>query len=414
MHGQTAGTLVFYYRSPHRFSEVEVRVATALSNLAATAISTAELYEEIKTNDNRKDEFLAMLSHELRGPLAAVNNAVTVLKLSRDPENRDWAGDVLERQVKQFARLIEDLLDVSRLTGGKIQLREEFLDATSILDHAVETTRPLMSDRKHKLVVSIERDNLPLYADAARLEQILVNLLTNAATYTDDGGSVSLRAARERDLIVIKVKDTGVGIDPEKLPEMFKLFAQGERSIARSQGGLGIGLTIVQKLTEMHGGTILASSDGLGKGSEFVLKLPAAKRPKAGSPESQTGPAEPRKGSRILVVDDSLDNAFGIARLLKLLGNEIAVCHDGPSAIELAQSFQPEFVLLDIGLPGMDGYQVATRLRQHTSLKDTVIIAVSGYGRDEDRRRSRAAGIDHHLVKPVDLGALKSLLVRTN
>jgi PAS domain S-box-containing protein len=411
--GRLNGTLVFYYRSPHRFSEVEVRVATALSNLAASAISTAELYEEIKTSDRRKDEFLAMLSHELRGPLAAVNNAVTVLKLSRDAENRDWASDVVERQVKQLARLIADLLDVSRITSGTIQLRNEFLDATSIIDHAVETARPIIDERKHELLVSVDRDRLPLLADPTRFEQILVNLLTNAAKYTNIGGRIWLTAKREADEIVIKVKDTGVGIPPAKLPEMFKLFAQGERSIARSEGGLGIGLTIVQKLVEMHGGTVSALSEGPGQGSEFIVRLPVVEKPQPADLADEAGSRETKKGARILVVDDNVDTAIGMARLLQLLGNDITTAHDGPSAVAKAQSFRPEFILLDIGLPGMDGYEVAAAIRQDAGLKHTIIIGVSGYGQDDDRRRSRAAGFNHHLVKPVDFGQLTALLVRT-
>ena len=239
----------------------------------------------------------------------------------------------------------------------------------------------------------------------------MVNLLTNAAKYTESGGRIEVSALREGDDVVIRVRDDGIGIAPEKLPEMFQLFAQGERSIARSEGGLGIGLTIVRRLAEMHGGSISASSPGPGGGSEFTVRLPAAS--KAGpSPAPDDATPAPKKGSRILIVDDSVDTARGMARLLKLVGNEVRIAHDGPTGVEIGRDFRPEFVLLDIGLPGMDGYEVATALRLDECCKGATIIGISGYGQDEDRRRSRAAGFDHHLVKPVDFDALTSLLAQ--
>jgi CheY-like chemotaxis protein len=241
-----------------------------------------------------------------------------------------------------------------------------------------------------------------------RVEQIVLNLLTNAAKYTESGGTIWLTGALEGDEVIITVRDTGVGIPPEKLPQMFELFTQGERSIARSEGGLGIGLTIVQKLAELHGGGVTATSDGPGRGSEFVVRLPASRRPAA--PGAQPAAAVARKGARILVVDDNEDTARGMARLLKLLGNDVRSCHDGPSALEAARDFRPEYVLLDIGLPGMDGYQVAATLRDDDCCREAVIIAVSGYGQEEDRRRSAAAGFDHHLVKPVDIDSLVTLI----
>jgi signal transduction histidine kinase/ActR/RegA family two-component response regulator len=364
-------------------------------------------------NDRRKDEFLAMLAHELRNPLAAVNNAVTVLKMSSEPESRNWASDVVERQVRQLVRLIDDLLDVSRITSGKIRLRKTFVDASVILDEAVEAARPLIDERKHRFFMSIERGALPLHVDATRVEQIVLNLLTNAAKYTESGGTIALTARREGGQAVIRVKDDGIGIMPEKLPEMFKLFTQGERALARSEGGLGLGLTIVQKLAEMHGGSVEAMSDGPGKGSEFLVRIPLARRTE--DAESQ---ASPDRGSltasrsRILVVDDSVDTARGMVQLLELLGNEAMSVHDGRAVLEAARDFRPDFVLLDIGLPGMDGYEVAAALRDDETLKNAVVIAVSGYGQDEDRRRSRAAGFHHHLVKPVDFDSLISLIGR--
>jgi CheY-like chemotaxis protein len=368
--------------------------------------------EALRQNDRHKDEFLAMLAHELRNPLAAVNNAVTVLKMSCDVESRNWASDVVERQVKQLARLIDDLLDISRITSGKIRLRKEFVDASSILDLATEAARPLIDERGHALSVSMERGQLPLHVDVTRVEQIVLNLLTNAAKYTESGGRIWLTAKPEGNQVTISVRDNGTGIPPDKVPEMFKLFTQGDRSLARSEGGLGIGLTIVQKLAEMHGGSVVARSEGPDNGSEFVVRLPLAQEPAAAGPQAQQGHRAAGRGSRILVVDDNVDTARGMVRLLKLLGNETVAAHDGQAAIEAARTFRPDFVLLDIGLPGMDGYQVASTLREDDFSKDAVIIAVTGYGQDEDRRRTLAAGFDHHLVKPVNFDSLIALIGR--
>src|SRR5262245_5960648 len=259
----------------------------------------------LKEADRHKDEFLAMLAHELRNPLAAVNNAVTVLKLSSGAESRNWASDVVERQVRQLVRLIDDLLDVSRITSGKIRLRKEYVDAGKILDQAIESARPLIEDRRHTLSASIDRGHLPIHADATRVEQIVVNLLTNAAKYTETGGHISVTAEPVGDHVVICVRDDGIGIAPEKLPEMFQLFKQGDRSLARSEGGLGIGLTIVQKLAEMHGGSVDARSDGPDKGSEFIVRLPLERKPAEQGSSTRDGPRPKVRGSRILVVEDN-------------------------------------------------------------------------------------------------------------
>jgi CheY-like chemotaxis protein len=309
-------------------------------------------------------------------------------------------------------RLIDDLLDVSRITSGKIRLRKEFVDAGPILDLAIEAARPLIDERGHALSVTVERGELPLHVDPTRVEQIVLNLLTNAAKYTENGGRIWLTARREGERVVIGVRDDGMGIPPDKLPEMFRLFTQGDRSLARSEGGLGIGLTVVQKLAEIHGGTVVASSEGVDRGSEFVVSLPLARRPSEAATEARPGERPVRGGSRVLVVDDSVDAALGMVRLLKLLGNEAIAVHDGRAAVDAACTFRPDFVLLDIGLPVMDGYRVASALRRDARSKDAVLIAVTGYGQDEDRRRAIAAGFDHHLVKPVDLDSLIPLIGR--
>jgi PAS domain S-box-containing protein len=361
--------------------------------------------------DRRKDEFLAMLAHELRNPLSAINNAAQLIGKLETENELEWAKEVVLRQVEHLARLIDDLLDVSRISRGKIVLRKEPIDLLPVVTAAVEAVRPLLEERKHELSVSLSNGGLRLEADPLRLEQILVNLLTNAAKYTNAGGRIALTARREGDQVVVRVSDTGMGIAPDLMPRIFDLFAQGDRTIARSEGGLGIGLTLVQKLAEMHGGSVTAESEGLGKGSEFTVRLPALTELPARAPASSGKlPRVARPGCRVLVVDDSIDNARGISRLLKLLGHDVREAHDGEAAIVMARTHRPDVILLDIGLPDMDGYQVVKQLRAEECCRDSLIVAVSGYGQPEDLRRAKEAGFDHHLVKPVDYDALMNLL----
>ena len=381
-----------------------------ISDRKRSEVDRVRLVEQLREADRRKDEFLAMLAHELRNPLAAISNAMGVTSRDQLPENHEWAREVITRQMRHLTRLIDDLMDVSRISRGKIELRKDVLDATAILDSAAITVGALLAERKHTLDVAIDRGNLWVEVDPTRLEQVTVNLLNNAAKYSENGGQIRLEACRDGAEVVITVRDRGIGIAPENLPAMFELFAQGDRSLARSEGGLGIGLTVVKKLIEMHGGTIEARSAGPGMGSEFAIRLPAAKPP---TTPAAVGPDPARtaaRKARILVVDDNLDTARGMAKLMKLIGHDVATAHDGPLALELAREFGPEIVLLDIGLPGMDGYEVALRLRREASCEDALIIAASGYGQEEDIRRSKAAGFDHHLTKPLDLDALLGLL----
>jgi two-component system CheB/CheR fusion protein len=361
--------------------------------------------------DRHKNQFLAMLAHELRNPLAAVRNAVEISTRSGSKEDLEWSRDVTARQVGNFAHLINDLLDVARITEGKIQLHKELIDAAQVVRHALEAVKPIVEERKHELLLSYTSTDLRLEADTTRLEQILVNLLTNAAKYTPPGGRIQLIAGVEGNEVVFRVRDNGLGIRPELLPKVFDLFTQGDRSLDRAEGGLGIGLTLVRSLAELHGGTVAATSDGPGNGSEFVVRLPAAEaRTRTESDGKREASAQAARRFRVLVVDDNVDTANGMARLLGLSGHEVRVAHNGPDALIAAREHRPEVMLLDIGLPGMDGYELATTLRGEEWSKDSVLIAVSGYGEEQARDRSKAVGFNHHLVKPVNFDTVLALI----
>jgi signal transduction histidine kinase len=392
--------------------ELEQRVAERTAELEASTARQTELAEQLRQADRRKDEFLALLAHELRNPLAPVRNAVTIMRMknSEDPELA-WCRDVIERQANQLTRLVDDLLDVSRITRGKIKLRLEPLDLATVLEAAVETSRPLIDAHKHELRVTLPKDRVRIEGDLTRLTQVIANLLNNAAKYQNEGGRIELTASCERGEAVISVKDQGVGIAPEMLAQAFDLFSQGERAPDRAQGGLGIGLSLVKNLVEMHGGSVSGVSGGVGKGSEFVVRLPCvAAEPDAlrelATDSAMTKAVHPL---RVLVVDDSTDAAESLAKLLRLAGHEVLVAHDGPEALVIAEAERPAVMLLDIGLPGMDGYEVCRRIRQQ-GRSDARIIAVTGYGQERDRERSRDAGFDSHAVKPVDPSELMKLV----
>jgi PAS domain S-box-containing protein len=366
--------------------------------------------EQLAENDRRKDEFLAMLSHELRNPLAPIRNAVDLLREVGGPE-LGHARDVVDRQVTHLARLVDDLLDVSRITRGKVALRPEFVDLAEVAERAVETTRPLMEALGHKLELEISEEPPLLYADPTRLGQVVANLLNNAAKYTEKGGLITLRARREGGEAVVRVTDTGAGIPADILPHVFELFAQADRTLDRARGGLGIGLTLVKSLVEQHGGSVQAYSEGPGRGSEFVVRLPihAGPEPPA-APSAALPPTAAALPQRVLVVDDNADAADTLAMLLSVRGYDVRVARDGPAALGAARDFHPELVLLDIGLPGMDGYAVARALRADQAYNPLRLVALTGYGREEDRRRSAEAGFDHHLVKPVAPEVLLGIL----
>ena len=368
--------------------------------------------EALLEADRRKDEFLAMLAHELRNPLSAIHNAAQLAKRPDLPEDKlCWTRDVISKQVKHLAHLVDDLLDVSRITRGKIRLRLELLDLASLLDRAVETVRPSIEEGRHRLTVSVEPGVPAVKGDAVRLEQVIVNLLANAAKYTEPGGRIDLSARREGESgLVVRVRDDGIGIGPEMLTRVFDLFSQVDHSLDRSQGGLGIGLTIARRLVESHAGTIEVRSDGPGLGSEFTVRLPAAFTSAEVRPVRQAPPRVARSGARVLVIDDNLDTAGALAGLLQMSGFDVRSVHDGREAIPAARLHKPEAVLLDIGLPGMDGYEIAEKLRLEEGLEETTIIAITGYGEEQAFRRSREAGFDHHLVKPVDYETLVGLL----
>jgi PAS domain S-box-containing protein len=366
---------------------------------------------ELAEMDHRKDEFLAMLSHELRNPLAPILNAVQLLQRQKAGNSaQQKAQAIIERQVAQLRYLVDDLLDVSRAITGRIQLIREQIAVSSVVERALETVRPLIDQRKHELTVSLPPNPIWLHADAARLEQVVTNLLTNAVKYTGEGGHIALSVQQADDKVELRVRDTGPGITPGLLPHVFELFTQGERSSDRTQGGLGIGLALAKRLVEMHDGSISVTST-LGRGSEFVVSLPVllSHPPQPTTNEEAAEPSGP--ALRVLVIDDNVDAASALELLMQELGHVVRVAHTGPTGLATALDFRPNVVLLDIGLPELDGWEVAKRLRQHTILHEAVIVAVTGYGQNTDRQRSRKAGFDHYFVKPVDLKKLRQILV---
>ncbi len=411
--GRTIGALSFGTAESGRvFDSADVAAAEDLAHRAAIAIENATLLARLREADRRKDEFLAMLAHELRNPLAPISTAAQIWRSKAPPVSElRWATDVVDRQVQQMARLVDDLLDVSRISRGKVELRKERLELATVVSSALDTSRPLVEKWGHELAISIPPEPIFLDADLTRLAQVLSNLLNNAAKYTDHGGRISLTAEPQDGHVLIRVQDNGMGIPPEMLSSIFDMFTQVDRTLERSEGGLGIGLTLVQRLVELHGGSVEARSEGPGKGSEFLVRLPLAAEVE--SPRPASGEAEERRAPvarRILVVDDNRDAADSLGMLLRMNGHEVQTAHDGLEAVGAAATFRPEIVLLDIGLPKLNGYEVARRIRERETGRDVVLVALTGWGQEEDRRRSSEAGFDYHLTKPVELDALKRLL----
>ncbi|MDY3558005.1 ATP-binding protein [Gemmata sp. JC673] len=366
------------------------------------------LTEELRDADRRKDEFLAMLAHELRNPLAPIRNGLAILQMADgDRTAVRRTRDMMSRQVDHLGRLVDDLLDVSRITRGKVELRLETVDLNTILARAAEAVRPLIDARRHHLTLTRPGRPVTVSADPTRLAQVVGNLLTNAAKYSDEGGRIDLILEEDAGA-VIRVRDTGLGIPAEMLPRVFDLFTQVGRTLDRADGGLGIGLTLVKSLVEMHGGTVAAASEGAGKGSEFTVRLPKLERDDSdGAGPAVAAAVTPR---RILIVDDNPDAGDSLATLLEMTGHRVEVARSGSQGLEVAARLKPEVAVLDLGLPGMNGYELAGRIRAEPFGRATVLVALTGYGQEEDRRRTKEAGFDHHLTKPADLAALAAIL----
>ncbi len=373
-----------------------------------------QMSEALREADRRKDMFLATLAHELRNPLAPLVNALEIWpSVAGDAARTEQLRSMMDRQIRQMIRLIDDLLDVSRITRGKIQLRVERVDLRDVVSDAIESIRPMVQSCQHRLTVSMPEVPLWVEGDTARLTQIFGNVLHNAAKYTVGDGAIDVAVAVRDQRAVVSVHDNGPGIPPEMLKEIFEMFHQVDQTLDRAHGGLGIGLTLAKRLIEMHGGHIEAHSDGVGKGSQFILTLPLCA---PASPQPQPLTTTPRRKApsvpahRVLVVDDLPELADSLAALLGVIGQEVWTAHDGPSAIDAVLAHRPDVVFLDIAMPGMDGYQVAQHLRAREELRGTVLVALTGYGQEQDRERALAAGFDHHLTKPTSLDALGQVL----
>jgi signal transduction histidine kinase/CheY-like chemotaxis protein len=413
---QTLGNVTLVER-PTRVSALVSAVRTALRGRARQYQTRTHLQEReraasaLRDADRRKDEFLAMLAHELRNPLAPASNAVEVLRMSAvtDPTARD-ALAMLERQIRVLVRLVDDLLDVARITRGKVVLRKEPVELARIVGNAVETSRPLMEMHRHRLTVTLPTAPVRLDADAMRLSQVFANLLNNAAKYTDAGGEITVAARVEGEEVVVTVRDTGVGIPADRIEEIFDMFTQLETGTDRAHGGLGVGLRVVRSLVEMHGGRVAVKSAGARRGSEFTVRLPLADGTHGKAAATNARRSESPARYRVLIVDDNRDAAVSLGMVLRLQGAEVHTVYDGPSALAALERVRPIAVVLDLGMAGMDGYEVARRIRRDPRFGKVALIALSGWGQEDDFRRTRDAGFDHHLVKPPDLGELQSLL----
>lgn len=408
------GTLSFASRMKDQFDRDEVAFIETLCHYVTVAYERLRLLTELKETDRRKDEFLATLAHELRNPLAPVRNAVQVLRLKGpdEPELR-WGRDVIERQVEHLARLIDDLMDISRITRNALELRKQPIELADVISGAVESSRPALEQRGHELTVTLPRQPIYLNSDLVRLAQVFLNLLNNAAKYTEPGGHIWLTAEQHGSEVVVRVKDNGVGIPAEKLPHLFEMFFQVDRTMGRSQGGLGIGLSLVRRLVELHGGRVEARSEGVGKGSEFIVRLPVlVEKPRSLQSQGSSGDGNTKATARrILVVDDNRDSADSLSMLLRMTGHQVHTAYDGVDGVEAAERFRPDVVLLDIGMPNLSGEDVCRRIRAETWGNGMTLIALTGWGQHEDRRRTMEAGFDAHMVKPVDTSALIKLLV---
>jgi signal transduction histidine kinase/ActR/RegA family two-component response regulator len=403
-----AASVVMYVKGrDQHLQEAEAQRAAADKRFQELLLKQAE---SLRIADRRKNEFLAILAHELRNPLAPIRNAAEIVRLQSAPNHDlEWAGDVIARQLEQLTHIVDDLVDVSRIARGKIQLRPESVDILWIVNRAIETVRPLLTSRNQELSVAIPDGPVRVQADPSRLTQVLVNLLANSVKYTDDGGHIWIAVEPTVGQVAIRVRDNGLGISAELLPSVFELFMQEERSQNLARGGLGIGLSLVRSLVELHGGTVQAHSAGPGQGSEFVVRLPVpsdmpGERVDRDKTPTASGAVSAR---RILVVDDDVDNADSLALLLRVIGHHVDVAYDGPTALETAHAQRPDLVFLDIGLPGMDGLETARRMRQTLGSANVTLVALTGYAQQHDKHRSHEAGFDAHLLKPLDFNELQ-------
>jgi signal transduction histidine kinase len=380
--------------------------------LRAYLLERERTEDALRDADRRKDEFLATLAHELRNPLAPISNALHVLKLTHDLDTKaERMCEMMERQVSHMVRLVDDLLEVSRITRGKIALRRELVALDAILRGAIETTRPLIDGAEHEVILSLPDEALVVYGDPVRLGQVFANLLNNAAKYTATPGRIRIGARQDGDRAVVSVRDSGIGIPPALLARVFDMFMQVPRPADQQHGGLGIGLTLVRNLVEMHGGTVRAFSEGPGRGTEIVVRLPlSSERRRPADVDAPAARAKREVRRRVLVVDDNRDAADSFGMLLELIGADVRVVHDGATALRALEEFAPTIVVLDIGMPGMDGYEVARRIRQQPRGSAVTLVALTGWGQEEDRRRCRMAGFDHHLTKPVDIDVFETLM----
>jgi PAS domain S-box-containing protein len=416
--GQPFGYLHLATRQAGEFTEDDQAILKQLAHMASVAVENAQLYEELHSSNQRKNEFLATLAHELRNPLAPIRNSLELMQISQgNPAMLAESRGVIERQVVQMVRLIDDLLDISRISRGKIELRKELVPLQQVIATAVESSQPIIREYRHELSTKVPGEPLTVIADPTRLAQAILNLINNAAKYTNPGGQIALVVERQDDSAVIRVRDNGVGIPPEMLDRVFEMFAQVDQSLERSHGGLGIGLTIVRRLVEMHGGTVEAHSAGRDQGSEFVVRLPLSNQLPAmagAAPPDRRLAAPGKQPRRILAVDDNEDAVNTLAAMLRIMGHDVQTAYDGMEAVDVAARFKPEIVLLDIGLPRLNGYEVCRRIRELPDGRNTMIVAITGWGQEEDRRRSKEAGFDQHLVKPVDPAALERLIEETS
>lgn len=424
------GAIGAYWSEPHEADARERFLLETLANASACALANAELYRSLvqaktlaeeahkqeeqarataESASRAKDEFLALLGHELRNPLSPILTALELLRM-RGVKGIERECGIIERQAQHLVRLVNDLLDVTRITRGKLELHKEPTELGAIVKKAIETASPLLAKQQHHLQVAVPDEGLRLGADPARLTQVFSNLLQNAAKYTEPGGHILIEAERAGNAAILRVRDSGNGIPAELLPRIFDLFVQGGQSLARTQGGLGVGLSVARSLVALHGGTIDARSEGLGRGSEFTVRLPLLQTELARSGEEPPTVGQPGRSYRILMVDDNEDAVGMLAEFARSAGHEVTIAHDGPEALRAVQQFVPDLALLDIGLPVMDGYELARRLRQQQKLAGLRLVAVTAYGQDSDRQRAREAGFDQHIVKPLTVERFLSLL----